>query len=435
MSGVKKQAGLRRASSYAKEINEQANPSSASDFVKHSKAAIEFQIMTLQSEIKLLEELSNMSDDAKLIMLFDLMDRNNDGYLSALELADGLMKIRANVDFEESLALAVQRVETFDTNADGLVDRNEFETLLNSLLPLIGCSFHNLSEILVIQVLFAEGLTPIETSVADVISDDLTQVIKTDEELRLAMKDRRMKALFNVFDEDDQGAVDFKDVVVGMFKLMEDIDEASHAAVTALLLFDEEEKRELQYRDFCRLILNVVASSGEFTFDDVADTLTRNAIDLSSGVTRDYVVDRFNMDRSCKVLLHIADDEALSDLSAVELAKIERLFAMFDNDNDEMISFRDLALGLAKFHITTGMDKTIEETEQVMKAFAKTSEGMLTKQEFAVFIVNFASSTAQDLVDFIDFMIVTMALKENTVAFQEYLDSIKADSPLDHRYG
>ncbi len=32
-------------------------------------------------------------------------------------------------------------------------------------------------------------------------------------------------------------------------------------------------------------------------------------------------------------------------------------------------------------------------------------------------------------------MIVTMALKENTVAFQEYLDSIKADSPLDHRYG
>ena len=233
-----------------------------------------------------------------------------------------------------------------------------------------------------------------------------------------------------------QGAVDFKDVVVGMYKLMEGIDEASNAAVTALLLFDKEEKRELQYKDFCRLILNVVASSGE-TFDDVADTLTRNAIDLSSGVTSEYVVEKFNMDRSCKVLLHIADDEVLSDLSAVELAKIERLFVMFDNDHDEMISARDLALGLAKFHVTTGMDKTIEETEQVMKAFAKTSEGMLSKQEFAAFIVNFASSTAQNLVDFIDFMIVTMALKENTVAFQEYLDSLKAEdsTPLDHRYG
>jgi Ca2+-binding EF-hand superfamily protein len=88
---------------------------------------------------------------------------------------------------------------------------------------------------------------------------------------------------------------------------------------------------------------------------------------------------------------------------------------MFDDDNDEMINARDLALGLAKFHITTGMDKTIEEMEQVMKAFAKTSEGSLTKQEFAVFIVNFASSTAQDLVNFIDFMIVIMALKENMV--------------------
>ena len=205
MSGVKKQAGLRRASSYAKEINEQANPSTATEFVKHSKAAIEFQIMTLQSELKLLEELSNMSDDTKLVMLFDLMDRNHDGYLSSVELAEGLMKISANVEFEESLALAVERVETFDTNADGLLDQTEFETLLNTLLPLIGCTFHELSEMLVIQVLFAEGFTPIETAVADAISDDLTQEIKTDEELRLAMKDRRMKALFNVFDEDDAG--------------------------------------------------------------------------------------------------------------------------------------------------------------------------------------------------------------------------------------
>jgi hypothetical protein len=97
MSGVKKQEGLRRVSSYAKEINEQKNPSTASDFVTHSKAAIEFQIMTLQSELKLLEELSNVSDDAKLVMLFDLMDRNHDGYLSAVELADGLVKIRVPI--------------------------------------------------------------------------------------------------------------------------------------------------------------------------------------------------------------------------------------------------------------------------------------------------------------------------------------------------
>lgn len=378
-----------------------------------------------------------MSDDDKRTMLFDLMDKDHDGKLSAVELADGLQKIRGDVEFEESLAIAVDRVEMFDANADGLLDRKEFETLLNTLLPLIGCTFHELSEILVMQVLFSEsGFTPMEETVADAISDEVTEAIK-DEGLRHAMKDRRMKALFSVFDENEAGAIDFKDVVVGMYKLMEDIDEASNAAVTALLLFDEEEKRELQYKDFCRLMLNVVASSPDnITFDDVADTLTRNAIDMSSGVTSDYVMEKFNMDRTSKILLHIADDQELADLSVVELAKIDRLFGMFDNDHDEMISSRDLALGLAKFHATTGMAKTVEETENVMKAFAKTCDGMLTTPEFAAFIVNFASSADQDLVDFIDFMIVVMALKENTVAFKNYLDSIKLeDKVLDHRYG
>jgi Ca2+-binding EF-hand superfamily protein len=366
------------------------------------------------------------------------MDKDGDGSLSAVEIADGLRKIRGDVDFEESLAIAVDRVVAFDENHDGVLDRNEFSTLLDTLLPLIGCSFHELSEILVMQVLFSDaGNTPMEDAVAQVIADDLTDKIKVDEGLRLAMKDRRMKALFNVFDEHGEGAVDFKDVVVGMYKLMEDIDEASHAAVTALLLFDTEEKRELQYKDFCRLMLNVVASSPDnITFDDVADTLTRNATELSSGVTRELVMEKFSMDKESKLLLNIADDEELVNLGVVELSKMDRLFHMFDNDHDDMISAEELALGLAKFHDTVGMNRTVEETKQVMRTFDKSANGKLTKNEFAAFVVNYASTTNHDLVDFLDFMIVVMNLKENTVAQKEYLDSIKdAGEVLDYRYG
>jgi len=394
--------------------------------------------MTLQSELKLLEELSDMSDDEKRAFLFDLLDKDGDGKLSTVELADGLRKIRGDVAFEESLAIAVDRVIAFDTNGDALLDQKEFETLLDTLLPLIGCTFHELSEILIMQVLFSDtGNTPMEEAVADAISDEITEEIKVDEGLRIAMKDRRMKALFNVLDEDGVGAVDFKEVVVGMYKLMEDIDEASHAAVTALLLFDETEKRELQYRDFCRLMLNVVASSRDnISFDDVADTLTRNAIDLSSGVTSEYVMEKYSMDKTSKLLLNIEADEELNDVSVVEMAKLDRLFVMFDDDNDGKINATDLALGLAKFHDTTGMETTVEETEQVMRTFDKSADGKLTRAEFAAFIVNFASSADQELVDFIDFMIVVMALKENTVAQQEYLASIKAEEKvLDHRYG
>ena len=288
------------------------------------------------------------------------------------------------------------------------------------------------------QVIFSEsGNTPMEDAAAEFISDEVTRNVIVDEGLRRAMKDRRMKALFNVFDEHGEGVVDFKAVVVGMYKLMDDIDEASHAAVTALLLFDETEKRELLYKDFARLMLNVVASSPDnITFDDVADTLTRNALDVSSGVTSDYVMEKFSMDTTSKLLLDISEVEDHISLSVIELAKMDRLFAMFDMDNDDKIGTEELALGLAKFHDTTGMKTTVEETKQVLKTFDKSADGKLDKHEFAAFIVNFASSANMNIIDMLDFMIVVMVLKENTEAQQEYLDAIKGgEKVLDIRYG
>jgi len=288
-----------------------------------------------------------MPDDQKLSVLFDMLDKDRDGKLSAVELSDGLRKIRGDTDFEEGLALAIDRVTSYETVQNGMLDQKEFESLFNALLPLIGCTFQELSEILIMQVLFSDSSsTPVEETAAQVMSE-VKEEVKVDEGLRHAMKDRRMKALFNVFDQDGRGSVDFKEVVVGMYKLMDDIDEASHAAVMALLLFDEKQTRQLSYRDFARLMLNVVASSHEhITFDEMADTLTRNAINVSSGITSDYVVAKYSMDTTSKLLLDISEEEEFTSLGVVELAKMERLFVMFDAGHDGKIDHTELALGL-----------------------------------------------------------------------------------------
>lgn len=439
---VNNHVAVLRASSIAKESNEQQKPKSATDFVKYSKAMIEFQILCLQSELELLNELSAMSDNDKMEALFDMLDQDDDGKLSAVEIAEGLRKIKGDVNFEESLTLAIDRVATFDTDEDGVLNRKEFEKLLNTILPLLGCSFHELSDMLVLTVLFTDTRnTHEENIVAEIVSDQVK--VEVDEGLRRAMKDRRMKALFNVFDQDGNGWIDFKQVVVGMYKLMDDIDQASHAAVTALLLFDEKQTRELSYKDFVRLMLNVVASSPEhITFNDVADTLTRNATSVSGGISSDYVMERFSMDSTSKLLLDIAhDDDLFVDLSVVELSKIDRLFAMFGVDDDGKIGSTELALALRKFHDTTGMKTTVEESTQVMSTFDKAGDGRLSEQDFATFIVNFASTANIELVDMLDFMIVVSALKENTDAEQEYIKAVgggeeKIDSwYAEDRYG
>jgi len=78
----------------------------------------------------------------------------------------------------------------------------------------------------------------------------------------------------------------------------------------------------------------------------------------------------------------------------------------------------------------------MEETTHVIHTFNKNADGKLNKQEFATFIVNFASTANIELVDMLDFMIVVSALKDNTEAEQEYLKAIgRGEEKEDYRYG
>ena len=165
-------------------------------------------------------------------------------------------------------------------------------------------------------------------------------------ELRSAMKDSRMQALFQVFDANDDGAADFEEVVVGLYKIVDDIDEASHAAVSVLLPFDDQANRELTYDCFARLMLNVTASAPDhIAFDDVADTLTRNAMGASD-VSDSDVMENFSMNKASQVLMDLKEDEKFVSLGPVELAKLDRLFPLFDADHDGHIDAKELSNGL-----------------------------------------------------------------------------------------
>jgi Ca2+-binding EF-hand superfamily protein len=79
---------------------------------------------------------------------------------------------------------------------------------------------------------------------------------------------------------------------------------------------------------------------------------------------------------------------------------------------------------LRKVQDSTGMKTTVEETVKVLRTFDKDQDGQLNSQEFAAFMINFASSANTPLVDMLDFMIVLSSLKENTAAEEEYMDFI-----------
>lgn len=74
------------------------------------------------------------------------------------------------------------------------------------------------------------------------------------------------------------------------------------------------------------------------------------------------------------------------------------------------------------------MKRIVKESEHVMSTFDKSSTGMLNKQEFASFIVNFAKSVNLELIDLLDFMLVVEALKDNAEAEKEYMNIVKAQT-------
>jgi hypothetical protein len=329
--------------------------------------------------------------------------------ISSTILAHGLRTVPGNDAFVARLESAA--LNHIPSNVD--LDLVAFETLLHTLVTVMECTLSQLLELLILHVVFVDTEVGHVVAVAAVsqqpttsssISINTNAVLPTtttmstttiplssngrnthgtttvDDPVRSAMRDRRMKALFKVFDTHEKASVDFKDIVVGLYKVLDDAHsnfsksstsssssaglagspgplelEASHAAVNALLLFDETQRRELSYRDFARLMLSIVASlppspprQAIMTFDDLADGLTRNA-SASSGISETYALQKWSMNTTSKLLLDIrADDEndEFTDLGVVEWSKMERLFAFCDTTKDNRISVKELALTL-----------------------------------------------------------------------------------------
>lgn len=102
-NNAKKQLAIARASALAQESKIRFSANDATEFVKVTKDKLQFQIAELQAKYKLICDLAVLTDQEKLQTLFFLLDVDNDGEISAVELADGLRKIKGNVGFKESI--------------------------------------------------------------------------------------------------------------------------------------------------------------------------------------------------------------------------------------------------------------------------------------------------------------------------------------------
>jgi hypothetical protein len=89
------------------------------------------------------------------------------------------------------------------------------------------------------------------------------------------------------------------------------------------------------------------------------------------------------------------------------------------------LDLSEFVLGMRKFHEAKEVDKTLQESIDAMLSFDENADQRLDRREFATLICQFAKAARVPLHEFIDFMVVTSAVKDNSQVERAYIDSVK----------
>lgn len=319
---IAKQAAIHNASLAAGKTRTNtalaAQHTTPSAFARATKASMELEMAALTARLALLEDLATMTDEQKMESLFAVLDKNRDGALSVVELADGMRKIKGDptVGFEESLGVAMDRVAHFDKTGDAKLQFHEFKDYANTLAKALGATFHDLAELLILSVVFSDnGNNDLENLTASICEDTITQALLEEEALAKVMEDDRMRALFHLFDLDADGSVDFSEVVAGLYKISKDLQDSGGKASVAMLLYDDEHNNLLDYTEFTRFVVKLIASTGQ-TFDEAIFRMTVSAaVDDPDQMTKDTLLE--------KLKTMIEEDEEVEKKEAKEKEEVK----------------------------------------------------------------------------------------------------------------
>ena len=390
----------------------------ATAFVAEARRQIKLEMAALQAQLDLLDELEIMSDDEKVGMLFTLIDQKGDGMVDAAELANALRCRNKSLSLSEAIERAIRTVAAFDSDGDTKLDMKEFQNCIEATRTELGMTLAEFAEFMCLQLTSADekGLassTPQRPLVPErENSPSLESEVREQEEYMEILRNPRMQELFHLFDTDHNMELSFKQVAAGLYRLSHSMAESTRTTMGLLFMLDKEEKRTLDYDQFGRLVMAVVAASNA-PFDQVVD-------ELIFALTADEPIPESELQA-----LYIADSmyEAIYDLKhkqheiadlmdPLDYGRIQKLFDTWDTDEDGFVSKKDLVVGLRHFHEASHEDGNPEDEAATLIKFDQDGDHLLDRIDFARALATFAKAAGKNLHETIDFMVVTAAMGE-----------------------
>eukprot|EP00980_Cylindrotheca_fusiformis_P031387 scaffold26287_cov152-Cylindrotheca_fusiformis.AAC.1 len=377
-------------------------------FVTQTKWNLELQMRALQSKLDLVRELGNMSADAKLDLLYNILleDAGSSKSIALKDFQAALTLASTNLPFAANVQTALTSVTA---PSEGSLKREEFQTYCQALVESMRTTVNAFSEFVVYQVKF--GAAPTTAAAAPAPSEGVLSSKRKN-----MLNDPRMMALFVMFDKDADSTVDFKEVAIGLYKLSNNMKDSAKNAAALLLMMDRNDERVLTYETFARLIMSVAAASN-LTFDELADQLTLALTDkseLSEEVMNEIIMVEENLEKIQQA--QAKESERKKTMDALSYSKTQKLFELWDADGDGTIDFQELLRGIRKYLKASNLNSTDAEKDALMiMGHDKDSNQALDKEEFAYAMANYAESIQKPLHEVIDFMVVVGSKETNKV--------------------
>jgi Ca2+-binding EF-hand superfamily protein len=369
---------------------------------------VQNQIRQWQAQESFLKELEPLSLDQKVELLYCLLDAEGDDVVQADELAQLLRNFDGTPeDFIASLETAIVAILLTDQNQDGVLNRQEFGDLMQSLSSdLREISTDDFVEMSLLKVVTSIPLQSTEMG-----------------DLYIETRESQIADLFRLFDKDGSGQLSFREVAVGLYQITQDVQGAARQTTELLLALDKEDTRTLNQEQFGRLILGVVASSGA-SLDNVMAQLKEallNNVTISEEDWTQLVMADAVYEAATDLGEELRKEDAKVD--ALCLKRLNKLFDLYDANADGVITFQEMVDGLRSFQTASdGRDDAIE-TAIALFGFDDNSDMQLDRREFGTALAAYAKLADVELHDLIDFMCVTHFLQDD--ATQEYRQSFQ----------
>lgn len=407
-------------------------------FVSQTKKNLELQMVALQAQLDLVQELSQLSPDEVMDLLYSWMTPQSNADSTLADIATAIQMASTSLLFESQIQKALQQVHTTVP-----LTRTSFETLIQQLVQDLHASIGDLAQFVVYQVLFAASSisnnnnnntapptssTHGDSNPTDIPATDgateasLTKQPLLEDPQKSVLNDERMQALFILFDKDADSTVDFKEVAIGLYPLTKNMGEAVKNAAGLLLMVDKNDERVLSYEQFAKLIL-AVSGAFNMTFDELADQLTwelaNQSTEINDAIMQEIVIAEEAYTKAAEQRKE--EDQVKKTLDALSYSRTRKLFELWDANGDGTIDFHELLHGLRRYQKSAMGSKSLADAERdalMIMGHDQDRNQSLDPEEFAYAMANYAEAVGTSLHELIDFMCVVSS-ESSTVSEYE----------------